>query len=66
MSHRVQPHQPAETYTRARAGESLRDVAERVYGSAEFTHALWQANRDQVADVDQDPAAGLVLRTPRL
>jgi hypothetical protein len=45
-------------------GESLSDVAARVYGSKDASEALWKANRDQVARVDSPLSGGTLLRTP--
>jgi hypothetical protein len=45
-------------------GESLADVAARVYGSKDASEALWKANRDQVARVDSPLTGGTLLRTP--
>jgi hypothetical protein len=62
-------HQPAilpaqEGFTQAREGETLRDVAVRVYGSADEAEALWRHNRDLVARRDATLSAGTLLRTP--
>jgi hypothetical protein len=46
------------------AGEKLRDVATRVYGSADATEELWRANRDRVSMVDSPLPPGTLLRTP--
>jgi nucleoid-associated protein YgaU len=45
-------------------GESLPDIAERVYGSREATESLWKANRDQIERVDSPLAIGTLLRAP--
>jgi hypothetical protein len=64
------PHQPSvilpaqEGFTQALEGETLRDVAVRVYGSADEAEALWRLNRDLVARRDATLSAGTLLRTP--
>jgi hypothetical protein len=62
-----QPHvlQPGpEGFTLALEGETLRDVAIRVYGSADEAEALWRLNRDLVGKPDASLGAGTLLRTP--
>jgi hypothetical protein len=51
-------------FTQANEGESLADVAERVYGSSDAIERLWKANRDLLDSRDERLAAGTVLRTP--
>lgn len=58
------PSGPQQAFTSVRQGESLRDVAIRVYGSADELDSLWCANRDVLPQKDSLPAAGSVLRTP--
>jgi hypothetical protein len=53
-----------EGFTQALEGETLRDVAVRVYGSADEAEALWRLNRDLVARRDATLSAGTLLRTP--
>jgi hypothetical protein len=55
---------PQQSFTTAREGESLRDVAIRVYGSADGLEPLWRANRDALPHKDSPLTAGSVLRTP--
>ena len=56
---------PARTpFTVVLSGETLADVAARVYGSSDSTRELWRANRDQVAQIDSVLARGMLLRTP--
>jgi hypothetical protein len=56
---------PARTpFTVVLSGETLADVATRVYGSSDSTWELWRANRDQVAQIDSVLARGMLLRTP--
>lgn len=55
---------PRESFTEARRGESLADVAHRVYGSADGANPLWLANRDILERADVALAAGTLLRTP--
>jgi len=45
-------------------GETLADVAKRVYGSKDAAEAIWKANRDQVEKRDAPLSAGTLLRTP--
>jgi nucleoid-associated protein YgaU len=51
-------------FVRVEPGESLADVAVRVYGSTEAAASLWAANRDQLARPDEPLAPGSVLRAP--
>ena len=55
-------HPPA--FTTVGAGESLADVAIRVYGSPESAEMLWRANRDFIEQRDSSLRAGMLLRTP--
>jgi nucleoid-associated protein YgaU len=55
---------PRSPFTTANPGESLSDVAERVYGSPEAARTLWLANRDQLASPDAPLRPGTLLRTP--
>jgi hypothetical protein len=55
---------PQHPFTAVRQGETLRDVAIRVYGSADDLDSLWRANRDVLPRKDSPLAAGSVLRTP--
>lgn len=66
----AKPRRPAATtgrrlaFIQADAGETVADVALRVYGSPEAAGALWMANRDILPDRDTRLSAGTVLRTP--
>lgn len=51
-------------FIHADAGETVTDVALRVYGSPDAARALWMANRDILPDRDARLSAGTVLRTP--
>jgi hypothetical protein len=53
-----------EGFTQALEGETLRDVALRVYGSADEAESLWRLNRDLVPRRDATLSAGTLLRTP--
>jgi hypothetical protein len=53
-----------EGFTQALEGETLHDVALRVYGSADETEALWRLNRDLVSGREATLSAGTLLRTP--
>jgi hypothetical protein len=55
---------PGDGFTQAAEGETLRDVALRIYGSAEEAEALWRLNRDLVLARDIPLAEGTLLRTP--
>jgi hypothetical protein len=55
---------PQQAFTAVRQGESLRDVAIRVYGSVDELDSLWRANRDVLPRKDSALTAGSVLRTP--
>ena len=55
-------HPPA--FTTVGAGESLSDVAIRVYGSPESAEMLWRANRDVIEQRNSSLRAGMLLRTP--
>jgi hypothetical protein len=53
-----------EGFTQALEGETLRDVARRIYGSTDEADALWRLNRDLVLRPDARLSAGTLLRTP--
>jgi hypothetical protein len=55
---------PRDPFTDVESGESLDDVALRIYGSTEAAKALWIANRDQVESPNAPLRAGMLLRTP--
>lgn len=57
---------PDSAFTEARNGETLAEVAERVYGTGIDLRAFWKVNRDQLATMDAPIRAGMVLRTPDL
>jgi hypothetical protein len=61
---RPPPPSPRPSFAIVEQGESLADVAARVYGSEDAAEALWKANRDQVERVDSPLARGTLLRTP--
>jgi hypothetical protein len=58
------PVEPRGAFTVSRAGESLADVASRVYGSRDDANRLWRANRDVLDHADVALHAGTLLRTP--
>lgn len=60
----VVEREPRGAFTQARAGESLTDVANRVYGSADAAQTLWMANRDILDRADATLRPGTLLRTP--
>ena len=55
---------PRSAFTQVAAGETLGDVANRVYGSDEVIERLWKANRDQLPAADSPLRTGMLLRTP--
>jgi hypothetical protein len=57
-------NRPAGAFTDVVEGETLADVARRVYGSADAAQALWLANRDRVDRPDISLHSGVLLRTP--
>ena len=64
LKKRPPPPSPRPSFAVVEPGESLADVAARVYGSEGAAEALWKANRDQVERVDSPLARGTLLRTP--
>jgi hypothetical protein len=56
--------EPRGPFTRARRGESLADVARRVYGSDTGILTLWSSNRDLIDREDAPLREGELLRTP--
>jgi hypothetical protein len=66
ISSRTKPpgRRPDSAFTETQPGETLADVAVRIYGTPDATRALWHANRDQVADPNAALAEATVLRTP--
>ncbi len=58
------PALPSSTFTYAMPGESLADIAVRVYGSPDSARKLWMANRDIIDSPDTTPRGGTLLRTP--
>jgi outer membrane biosynthesis protein TonB len=60
------PQVPAKKgpFTIVQSGESLADVAARVYGTTDAAESLWRANRDQVVAIDSSLTKGMLLRTP--
>ena len=58
---------PARTpFAMSEKGESLADVASRVYGDRNLANHLMRANRDQVTDPDIIFSKRTILRTPDL
>ena len=58
------PALPSSAFTYAMPGESLADIAVRVYGSPDSARKLWMANRDIIDSPDATPCGGTLLRTP--
>jgi hypothetical protein len=55
---------PGSPFTHVQNGETLRDVAVRIYGSPDMLDSLWRANRDVLPRKDSPLTEGTVLRTP--
>jgi hypothetical protein len=55
---------PESEFTVTQEGESLADVAVRIYGSADAVETLRAANRDRLGPAGADLAPGTLLRTP--
>lgn len=55
---------PRGAFARVDVGETLADVARRVYGSPGKVDQLWRANRDQLSSPEAPLSAGMLLRTP--
>lgn len=62
--YRPTQRRPLAAFTDVRSGESLADVARRVYGTEQATQSLWLANRDQVSEPEASLRSGMLLRTP--
>jgi hypothetical protein len=57
--------EPGPGFAIARPGETLPDVALRVYGSTDASEVIWRSNRDLLPHRDSPLRAGALLRTPR-
>jgi nucleoid-associated protein YgaU len=55
---------PRSSFTTVQKGETLQDVAVRVYGSSDQLELLWSSNRDLLPRKDSPLRPGSVLRTP--
>jgi hypothetical protein len=55
---------PRSAFTVVSDGESLDDVAARVYGTTDRAEWLWLSNRDLIERKDASLRAGMLLRTP--
>jgi nucleoid-associated protein YgaU len=55
---------PRSAFTEVAEGESLADVATRIYGAPEAARTLWHANRDMIGSFDAPLQVGMFLRTP--
>lgn len=64
VQYRPTQRRPLAAFTDVRSGESLADVARRVYGTEQATQSLWLANRDQVSEPAASLRSGMLLRTP--
>ena len=60
----VEPEGARGPFVRVREGETLADVARRVYGDGADAGALWRANRDVLDGPASPVRAGTRLRTP--
>ncbi len=58
------PALPSPAFTYAKPGESLADIAVRVYGTPNSARKVWMANRDLIDSLDAIPPGGALLRTP--
>lgn len=58
------PRPGRAAFTHSVAGETLADVAVRVYGSPDSTRTLWMVNRDVIDGPNSVLVAGTLLRTP--
>lgn len=58
------PRPARSAFTQATEGESLTDVAVRVYGTSDAAKTLWMANRDLIERPETVLVAGTLLRTP--
>jgi nucleoid-associated protein YgaU len=56
--------EPRGAFTSVRSGETLPDVARRVYGPGGDAERLWKANRDLIEKKDSPLRPGTMLRTP--
>jgi len=57
--------EPRSAFTVAKAGETIEDVALRVYGTIDQSDAVWRANRDSLPRRDSPLSPGMLLRTPK-
>ena len=55
---------PQSAFTETVEGESLKDIALRVYGDPTSIRTLWLANRDIIPDQNSPLRGGTLLRTP--
>lgn len=55
---------PRSAFTIVAEGETLDDVASRVYGTADRAESLWRANRDLLGRPRDPLRPGMLLRTP--
>ena len=62
--HAFDPGRPRPPFTVVGPGETLVEVATRVYGSGDSARAIWKANRDQMERIDSELTPGTLLRTP--
>ncbi len=58
--------QPRSAFTVVERGESIGDVAVRIYGSIDALDVLWRANRDLLPTKDAPLSPGTFLRTPTM
>lgn len=55
---------PHDAFTAAIAGETLQDIALRVYGNSGSVEKLWKANRDLIDRAEAPLKTGMLVRTP--
>lgn len=60
------PRRPTAAFTRAEPGETVAQVAHRVYGDPAYARDLWLANRDSLGSTEAAVLRPTLLRTPAL
>jgi nucleoid-associated protein YgaU len=66
-AHRVAgPARPRSPFTRAGAGETVGEVARRVYGDPAYAREIWLANRDSLRSAADRLDSPTLLRTPAI
>jgi nucleoid-associated protein YgaU len=60
------PRRPTAAFTRAEPGETVAQIAHRVYGDPAYARDLWLANRDSLGTAEAVVLRGTLLRTPAI